>query len=270
MVLEQKDLSRMLEVATVAARLSGQRAMEGLNFLKVSIKNDIELITQSDAQCQQLIIERIKETYPDHGFIAEEGGEGKIFKQLPRGEHFWWAIDPIDGTNNYAHQLLLFTVSIAVMHKGEPIVGVIFEPATESMFTAVKGGDAQLNGRRITAGEEAMSAFSSVGLDSHFDEGVPGWACEIMRKTRFRNLGTTALQLAYVSKGSLIATIANRPKLWDIAAGALIAETASAVVSDWGGGKIFPVDLDAYQGQEFRVITANRKVHAEILQLMKS
>jgi myo-inositol-1(or 4)-monophosphatase len=271
MILEQKDLSRMLEVATVAARLSGQRAMEQLSFLKVSIKNDIELITQSDAQCQQLIIERIKETYPDHGFIAEEGGEGKIFKQLPRGDELiWWAIDPIDGTNNYAHQLLLFTVSIAVMHKGEPIVGVIFEPSTESMFTAVKGGDAQLNGRRITAGEDEMNAFSSVGLDSHFDEGVPEWACEIMRKTKFRNLGTTALQFAYVAKGSLIATIANRPKLWDIAAGAIIAETAGAVVSDWGGGKIFPIDLDNYQGREFQVITANRKVHTEILQLMKS
>jgi fructose-1,6-bisphosphatase/inositol monophosphatase family enzyme len=76
--------------------------------------------------------------------------------------------------------------------------------------------------------------------------------------------------LAYVAKGSLIATIANRPKLWDIAAGALIAETAGAVVSDWQGGKIFPVDLDGYQGRDFRVITANRKVHAEILQLMRS
>jgi myo-inositol-1(or 4)-monophosphatase len=280
MVLEQKDLSGMLETASVAARLAGQHAMEEISFTKVSIKNNTELVTGADAQCQQMIINRIKETYPDHGFIAEEGNTGKIFKQSPRGEHFWWAIDPIDGTNNYAHRILLFTVSIAVMHEGKPIVGVIFEPATDSMFTAVKGGEAQLNGRRITAGEEVMSAFSSVGLDSHFDKGVPGWACEIMLRTRFRNLGTTALQMAYVAKGSLIATIANRPKLWDIAAGALIAEAAGAVVSDWQGGKIFPlgskaarpaaVDLDSYQGQELRVITANRKVHAELIQLIKS
>jgi len=271
MVLEQGDLSGMLETAIVAARLGGQRAMEELSFIKVSIKNNSELVTQADAQCQQIIINRIKETYPDHGFIAEEGDEGKIFKQPPRGDELlWWVIDPIDGTNNFAHQMLFFTVSIAVMHKGEPIIGVIFEPATDSMFTAVKGGEAQLNGRRITASEETMNAFSSVGLDSHFDDGVPAWACEIMQRTRFRNLGTTALQLAYVAKGSLIATIVNRPKLWDIAAGALIAEAAGAIVSDWQGGKIFPVDLDSYQGQEFRVITANRKVHAELLKLMKS
>ena len=93
---------------------------------------------------------------------------------------------------------------------------------------------------------------------------------EIMQKTKFRNLGTAALQLAYVAKGSLIATIINRPKLWDIAAGALIAEAAGAIVSDWQGGKIFPVDLDSYQGQELRVITANKKVHTELLELIKS
>jgi myo-inositol-1(or 4)-monophosphatase len=271
MVLEQGDLSMMLETAIAAARMAGQRAMEELSFIKVSIKNNSELVTQADAQCQQIIINRIKETYPDHGFIAEEGDEGRIFKQPPQGaELLWWVIDPIDGTNNFAHRILLFTVSIAVIHKGEPIVGVIFDPATDSMFTAVKGGQAKLNGRRIAAGEETMNAFSSVGLDSHFDDGVPGWACEIMQRTRFRNLGTTALQFAYVAKGGLIATIAQHQKLWDIAAGALIVEAAGAIVSDWQGGKIFPVDLDGYQGQELQTIAANKKVHAQILELIKS
>ena len=269
MVLEQRDLSMMLETAIAAARLAGQRAMEELSFIKVSIKNNSELVTQADAQCQQIIINRIKETYPDHGFIAEEGDEGRIFKQPPRGDGLlWWVIDPIDGTNNYARQMLLFTVSIAVIHKGEPIVGVIFDPATDSMFTAVKGGQAQFNGRRITAGEETMNAFSSVGLDSNFDDGVSGWTCEIMQKMRFRNLGTTALQLAYVAKGGLIATIAQHQKLWDIAAGALIAEAAGAIVSDWQGGKIFPVDLDSYRGEELWIIAANKKVHKEILEII--
>lgn len=271
MALEQRKLSEMLETASVAARLAGQHAMEEISYTKVSIKNKSELVTQADTRCQQIIVDRIKETYPDHGFIAEEGSEGRIFKQPPRGQDlFWWVIDPIDGTNNFAHQSLLFAVSVAVMHEGEPIVGVIFDPATESMFTAVKGGEAQLNGRRIVAGEEKMDEFSSVGLDSHFEDGVPGWVCEIMRRTRFRNLGTTALQFAYVAKGSLVATITNWPKLWDIAAGALIVEAAGAVVSDWQGGKIFPVDLDSYQRQELRAIAANKEVHAQLLELMKS
>ncbi len=271
MELEKRDLSRMLETAIVAARLAGQRAMEEINYTKATVKNSKELVTQADAHCQKIIIDRIKENYPDHGFICEEGEAGKLFKQPPRGDQrLWWVIDPIDGTNNFAHRLLLFTVSVAVMYEGEPIVGVIFEPATDSMYTAVKDGEAQLNGRRITASENTMDEFSSIGLDSHYDNGVPGWICDIMQRTRFRNLGTTALQLAYVAKGSLIGTIANTPKLWDITAGTLIAEIAGAKVTDWQGNKIFPVDLDGYEGNTFLTVAANQKVHQQIVEMINN
>lgn len=270
MVLEQRFLSRLLETAIVAARLAGQRAMEELNFIKASVKNSNELVTQADAKCQKIIIDRIKENYPDHGFIAEEGEKGNIFKQPPRGsEPIWWVIDPIDGTNNFAHGMLLFTVSIAAMYEGEPVVGVIFEPATDAMFTAVKQRESQLNGRKITAGNEKLSEFSSVGLDSHFDLPLSEWVAQMMHKTRFRNLGTTALQIAYVAKGGLVATIVCRPKLWDITAGTVIAQTAGALVTDFKGEKIFPVDLDRYQGEEFRVLAANKKVHPELLKMIE-
>jgi myo-inositol-1(or 4)-monophosphatase len=270
MKFEQKDLSAMLETAIVAARLAGQRAMEDINFVKASVKDGIELVTQADIRCQQIIVNRIKENYPDHGFIGEEGGQAAIFKQPPRGSKpVWWVIDPIDGTANFAHRMPLFTVSVAAMCDGKPIVGVVFEPATESMYTAVAGGHAQLNGRRITAGEEKISRLASVGLDTHYDDGVPSWTAEIMKRTRFRNLGTTALQIVYVAKGSFVATIANRPRIWDIAAAALIAERAGAVVSDWQGRPVFPVDLNDYEAAEFRIIAANKKVHPEILALIK-
>jgi myo-inositol-1(or 4)-monophosphatase len=268
-MLEQKDLSQMLETAIVAARLAGQLAMEEMRHIKVSIKNNNEYVTQADARCQQVIIDRIKENYPDHGFIAEEGSQGRLFKQPPRADDFWWAIDPIDGTNNFVHRMLLFTVSIGLIYKGEPVVGVIFDPATESMYTAAKGGEAQLNTRRITVSEDKINKFSSVGLDSSFDNGVPAWACEIMKRTRYRNLGTTALQLAYVAGGGLVATLVSSAKLWDIAAGSLIVESAGGVITDWKGGKIFPVDTNNYQGGEFNAIAANKRVHAEILQLLK-
>lgn len=270
MVFEQKDLSRMLETAIVAARLGGQRAMEEINFIKASMKSSTEMVTQADTRCQQIIIDRIKENYPDHGFIAEEGSGGRLFKQPPRAaEPIWWIIDPIDGTNNFAHRILLFAISIAVMHQGQPVVGAIFDPATESMFTAVKDGEAQLNGRRINASEEKITEFSSIALDSHFGAAVPAWAQQLILKTRFRNLGTTALHLAYVAKGSFIAAVQNQPKLWDIAAGALIAETAGAVVTDFQGNNIFPVPLDSYEDRQFQVVTASKKVHPEIVQMLK-
>src|SRR3989339_565511 len=206
MQVDQSKLSSLLETAIVAARAAGQLAIEGLEYLKVSVKNGNEFVTQSDIKCQNAIIAKIKENFPDHGFIAEEGQDGKSLIVPPRGDdRVWWVIDPIDGTNNFAHKLLSFTVSIAAISEGEPIVGVIFEPATDSIYTAVKDGHAQLNGRKIEAGNDKIDTFNSIGLDSNFDNGVPQWTQYIMQHTRYRNFGTTALHLACVAKGGLIA-----------------------------------------------------------------
>jgi myo-inositol-1(or 4)-monophosphatase len=270
MVLEQKDLSRMLETAVVAARLAGQRAMEEISYIKTSIKGPDQLVTQADVMCQKIIIERIKETYPDDGFIAEEGQNGGMFKQQPRGgKRIWWAIDPIDGTTNFAKGMLLFTVAIAAMYEGQPVVGVIYDPATDSMFTALRGEEARLNNRRITAGDDGFNNFSSIGTDSFFDNGVPGWVIKMMERARSRTLGSSCLQLAYLAKGSLIGVVFVRPKVWDVAAGVVIAESAGAIVSDWKGNKLFPLDLDKYEGQELPTVAANKKVYSEMLTMLK-
>ena len=221
----------MLEVGMVAARLAGQRAMEELKYVKSSIKNGNEIVTQADGLCQKLIIERIKEAYPDHGFLAEEGAGGKMFKQPPRSsESIWWVIDPIDGTNNYAHGLLEFGVSIAAVYEGKPVVGVIFDPATDSMFTAAKDMDAQLNSSKITVSEDDISKFSSFGIDSHFPDSMKESVYDIMGRTRFRNLGTTALHLAYIARGAMIGCITTVTKIWDIAAAYVIAREAGLTV----------------------------------------
>ena len=271
MVLEHGNLSRMLETAIVAARLAGQRAMEELDFIKFSVKNDDELVTQADKNCQQIIVDRIKETYPDHGFICEEGENNIPLKQSPRGsEQVWWVIDPIDGTNNFAHKMLLFSVSIAAMYQGRPIVGVIFEPATDSMFTAVKDGDPQLNSRRIQASQDPLDKFSIVGIETHFGDKVPQWAQHIILTTKYRNLGSVALHLAYLAKGSLHAVISTKPKLWDIAAGTIIAEAAGAVVTNQQGQEIFPLDMDSYQNQPLPIIAANKNSHDQFVKLLNN
>jgi len=270
MALEHSDISRMLEVGVVAARLAGQRAMEEIKYTKTSLKNDNELITEADAICQQLIISRIKETYPDHGFIAEEGDGGKMLFQPPRaGQPIWWVIDPIDGTTNYAHGLLSFTVSIAVVYKGRPIVGVIFEPATESMFTAAKDTDAQLNASRITVSSEQINQNAGFGIDSHLTDELAGPVNKIMRQTKFRNLGSAALQLAYVAKGSLIGSIETAVRLWDIAAGVIITENAGGIVTNLAGEKIFPVEPEKYTGRTYCVLAANKKSYAQLLEIFK-
>ncbi len=271
MEFEHRHLSRMLEVAVVSARLGGQRAMELVNYSKASVKNDNELVTDADKQCQQIIIDRIKENYPDHGFIGEEGAGGKLLKQPPRspdGSGVWWVIDPIDGTTNFAHRILCFSVSIAVMYEGQPIAGVVFDPTTDSIFTAVKGGEAQFNTTRIIAGEEPIGKYACFGVDSNVDTALPAGIAEMMKRTRFRNLGSLALQLAYVAKGSLICTTDSKAKLWDIAAGAFIVEQTGGIVTNRQGEKIWPVDLESYNGEKFGILAANKKVHGEILGLL--
>jgi len=232
MALEHTDISRMLEVAVVAARLAGQRAMEEIKYVKTSIKNDREIVTHADHICQDLIVNRIKETYPDHGFIAEEGAGGQMLKQPPRAsEPVWWIIDPIDGSNNYAHGLLCFTVAIAALYEGEPVAAAIFAPATESMFTAAKDADAQLNASKITVSSEDITKFAGFGIDSHFKPEHEGAIHEIMRRTKFRSLGTGLLHFAYVAKGALAGAVAMDAKLWDIAAGALLIANAGGIMT---------------------------------------
>ena len=268
MGLEHSDISRMLEVGIVAARLAGQRAMEDIKYVKTEIKNGNEIVTSADPICQKLIIDRIKETYPDHGFLAEEGAEGKELKQQPRDEqNIWWVIDPIDGTNNYANGLLSFCVSIAALHDGVPIVGVIFEPATDSMFTAAKDTDAQLNGSKITVSDDATSDFTSFAIDSHFSDEMAGAIEHITRKTRFRCMGSTALHLAYVAKGGLVGAVTTQARLWDIAAGAIIVGNAGGVMTKLNGDSIFPVDVGNYDAENYNTLATNKKIHDETKQL---
>jgi len=264
------QLKAMMETAEDAARLAGRHALDQMTLVEVSVKNGSELVTEADRACQQTIIQRIKADFPDHGFVAEEGEHGRLFKQPPQGtERIWWVIDPIDGTNNFAHGMPVFTVSIGAMMNGRPVVGVIYDPAADLMFTAIQGSDARMNGQSIEAGDDPLSTFVSVGLDSHFGNTLPQWLAPIILKTRFRNLGTTALQMAYVAKGGMVGTIVCTPKLWDIAAGAVIAEAAGAVVTDWQGQPLWPMDPALYEGQMIPCIAANPTAHRQLLAMIQ-
>ena len=269
MPIDHKDLSSLLEVAVVAARAAGQRALEDINYVKAFAKSPSELVTDSDIRCQQIIIDTIKQNFSDHGFIGEEGKDGCLFKQSPRGDSdIWWVIDPIDGTNNFAHRIMNFAVSIAAIHNGRPVLGVIFEPSTDSMFTVIKDSSPRFNDRSIQASDSDLDIFETVGIESIFIEGVPPWISSLMTKLRCRALGTTAMHLAYVAKGSFVGTICNKPKLWDIAAGAILIESAGGIVTDWQGNAIWPVDMKNYQGQTIETIAANKKVHKKLIDII--
>ena len=260
----------MLETAVVAARLAGQRAMEELRYIHKSLKNNNEMLTQADPICQKIIIDRIRETYPDHGFLAEEGKDGKLLSIPPRSdESIWWVIDPIDGTNNFANGLLCFCVSIAAMQDGKPILGVIFDPTTDSMFTGALDMDAQLNGSRITVSEDNINPYASFAIDSHTDPKIDPGTRTMMAQTRFRALGSTALHMAYVAKGAMIGMACASPRLWDIAAGVIIIECARGIITDIEGNSPFPVSLKNYNAEKFTILATNKKIHDQTLKIFK-
>jgi len=271
MPLDHKDLHNMLEVAVVAARLAGQRAMEEIRFVKITAKSDSELVTQVDSQCQQIIIDTIMQNFPSHGFLAEEGKDNKLSKQFPRGDNdFWWLIDPIDGTNNYSQQILCFCVSIGLIYQGRAVLGVIYDPATDSMFTAAGDSPAQYNNINVRANDKDIEYYQTLGIESLFSDGVPAWLTRLQTMCRCRSLGTTALHLAYVAKGSFIGGIMHNPKLWDFAAGACLVQSAGAVITDWQGNSLWPIDMNKYNGEPFQILAANKTVHKKLLDLINS
>jgi len=268
MSIHHTELSRLLETAVVAARLAGQRAMEELRYIKKELKNGNELVTQADPICQKLIMDRIRETFPDHGFFAEEGTQGSFLRIQPRSEDpVWWVIDPIDGTNNFANGLLCFSVSIAAIYEGMPIVGVIFDPTTDSMYTAAEDMDAQLNGSRINVSEGGIDPFANFGVDSHQDPFVDAGKQEIMTLTRYRCLGSTALHMAYVAKGAMIGMVTSSGKLWDIAAGVILVERAGGIVTDPEGQSPFPVDIETCNAEPMPLLATSKKVHSKIREI---
>lgn len=265
------ELSRMLETAVVAARLAGQHAMEEIGYTRKSLKTPDEVVTTADPACQKIIMDTIREIYPDHGFLAEEGKEGKLLRIRPRDEDsVWWVIDPIDGTNNFANGLLCFCVSIAVVYEGRPIVGVIYDPTTDSMYSAASGRDAQLNGSRIQVSGEQISKFTSFGVDSHLHPRTDKAVLEIMQRTRFRCLGTTALHMAYVAKGSMVGMMSTSARLWDIAAGLILIERAGGCTADFEDRPIFPVDMESYNSEPIHTLAGSKAVWRDIQAIFKN
>jgi myo-inositol-1(or 4)-monophosphatase len=271
MSLSVSEINQLLLTAVQAARMAGKKAVEELHNVTRILKTPTELVTEADPLCQEIIIRHIHKSFPGHGILAEEGPGGAMLVQPPAAsDDIWWIIDPIDGTNNYAHGLLCFCVSIGVFHNGKPVVGVIYDPNTDSMFTAAKDIPTCCNNRPIHAGDNPISLFAGFAIDSHFDADIESAVHQIMRMARTRCIGSTALHMAYVAKGALIGALIVSAKLWDIAAGVLLIQQAGGIVTTLDGQEVFPIDIDQYGSQRFRLLSANSKTHAQLLTLFNT
>ena len=259
-------LDRMLALAEETAIVAGNHAFAQADSAKEALKpkND-EIVTQVDLQCQEIIAENIRRRFPDHGFIGEEGPGNKITTTPPTGsDDIWWVIDPIDGTRNYAHGLPNYAVSIAAMQNGFPIVGVVYDPNTKRLFSARNGIPAKCNGRTIKCLEEQLNANSQLAISGNLRKQLPRCIAGIMDNFVYINLGSAALHYCYVALGAFSAAVSWNVKLWDIAAGACIAESAGGSVKSLTNNSFFPINCSTYQGQFLHVVIAARSVQNQL------
>ena len=202
---------------------------------QVNYKGVIDLVTEVDHQSEAFLLGEVQRDFPDHHILAEESGviQGNV-------EDIWY-IDPLDGTVNYAHQIPIFSVSIAYASQGSLKLAAVYDPLRDEMFSAERGKGAHLNGERlqISAVTELRRSLLVTGFPyDSWDTPQDNFAnfVRISRLTQgVRRLGSAALDLAYVAAGRFEGFWELSLNPWDVAAGALICEEAGARVTNITG-----------------------------------
>lgn len=259
----------MKEVAVKAAKEAGNMLMKHIGKHTIlSIQNG-HPTTKEDKEVEAKVIGILKSAFPNHGILGEELGEQHTVSE------YKWIIDPIDGTNNYIEGRDTFSVSIALEHKGEVILGVVYLPKRNEMFIAEKGKGATLNDKNITIGNKTDLSMAKINF-SIYSEGESGFleiknrvlkAIPTLKYLGPSNVdpvfgkGSMAAEFCYLACGRIDGLIRLKQKPWDVAAGQLIAAEAGAKMCNFEGEK-----CSIYEGD---YIAANPKLLTKIMELIK-
>ncbi|MBU2567768.1 MAG: inositol monophosphatase [Elusimicrobia bacterium] len=259
----------MCEVALVSAKEAGRVLIRYFRKgVPVKYKTARNPVTIADHLSQKRIVRLIKRSFPDHKTICEESSDECATKPSHGESEYSWVIDPLDGTVNFIHGLAQFCVSIGVLHRDEPVVGVIYNPVTNELFSAVKGVGTYRNGRRVYVSSTATLNKSL--LVTGFPYYVVGKSRRVMRNmNRFivrtegvRRLGSAALDMAYVACGTFDGFWEEGLNPWDVAAGTIIVSEAGGKVTDYSGKNKFMF------GRE--MVASNGKIHNAIVRVLNS
>jgi myo-inositol-1(or 4)-monophosphatase len=227
-------------IALEAARLGGEIVRRYFESgVTMRTKESFNLVSDADVESEQAIVERIRRSYPGHAVLAEEAHRGDA-----RAEHLW-LIDPLDGTNNFAHQLPHFAVSIAYWQAGVPQCGVVYNPMREDWYVAARGQGAEHNGRRVRVSAASRLDEILVGLGFYYDRGTIMEATlaaigDLFRQQihGIRRFGAAALDLCAVAEGQFGAFFEYELWPWDWGAGLLFVEEAGGRVTNCLGGAV--------------------------------
>lgn len=228
----------LLMVAIQAALRAGEILRQGYGAqIDVTYKPGIyNLVTQFDNAAEKEIINLIQNHFPGHEILAEESGYCKV-KNAP----VLWVIDPLDGTTNFAHHIPLFAVSIGVMVDNDVKLGVIYLPIIQELFVAVKGKGAFGNGTRLQVSKRNnfLKAVGTTGFPHDIGQETSHYMkrlCTIAGKGNpIRDLGSAAVNLAYLAAGRIDYYWIDSLQTWDVAAGKLLIEEAGGKVTHYDG-----------------------------------
>jgi myo-inositol-1(or 4)-monophosphatase len=247
----------MLSTIVDLAREAGALLRSGLEQPReLSFKSRADLVTNIDLASERLIVTALREHFPDHAVLAEEGGGER------KADGYLWLVDPVDGTTNYAHGYPVFSVAMALLDHGELALGVVYDPLRDECFTAERGRGAWLNGKpmRVSTTPVLREALLSTGFPYHrFTNpatNIPQFNAMIMQCQGIVRSGSAALDFAYVAAGRSDAHWELGLQPWDSAAGALLVREAGGRASDWQGHPYSP-----WNGS---VIASNGLLHDQI------
>ena len=247
----------------VAAAEKGARILQSRfgNISRIRKKAAQEIVTEADTESEKAIIAVIRNNFPKHGILSEECG-------LTTGSsEYRWIIDPLDGTVNFAHQVPIFCISIALSFKGAVVLGVVLNPLTGELFSAVSGEGAQLNGLPIQVSSIASVSESLLvtgfpyNVNAIFDPVITRFGNCLKAAQGIRRLGSAALDLCYVACGRFEGFWEQNLKPWDTAAGALIATEA--------GGRVTTFSHQPYAVDQIEILATNGHIHQEMVGLLE-
>ena len=198
---------------------------------EIHYKGEINLVTEADKLSEDLIVTTIVRNFPDHGIVSEES------PAIIKNGKMRWIIDPLDGTTNYAHRYPVFCVSIALENDGIIVLGVIYDPMREELFTAIRGKGAYLNDKKLKVSptKEISCSLLATGfpydIRSSRDNNLDYFNSMAKKVQAIRRAGAAALDIAYVAAGRFDGFWELKLMPWDMAAGCLMVAEAGGAVS---------------------------------------
>ncbi len=256
---EERDLDRALETVRVTAVEAGLLMLESYRRpQEVTFKGEVDLVTEVDLRCEELIRKRLGEHFPGDRVLAEESGASG-----PKDGQGLWHVDPLDGTTNYAHGHPQFCTSLALELDGQLVLGVIHAPALGLTWVARLGGGVSRNGSAVEVSRTTSLSNSLCASGFPYDRrtnpdnNISEFAAVMRRCQGIRRAGSAAIDLAFVSDGTHDGYWEKRLNSWDVAAGVVMVREAGGRVGGLDGSSIPPCpDI---------LVASNGRIHDELV-----